>query len=207
MADSSSAGSNGTSSAGGAPAPESSNVWFYFVLAAAFFGLFFLTRGPSTSDKKIVRDVRPVVFQLLGGGELPMASLAGKVVMVNFWATWCPPCVAELPELQRAAEKYRDRLAIVGVSVDSGSPEEVQAFARRYGVSFPQARMSQSLAPFANFTSLPTTFLVGCDGQLRSRVSGGLSMSTIVAQLERLTSVSSAACRAPSPAVPSKPAT
>ena len=65
----------------------------------------------------------------LDGRQISASDWRGKVVLVNFWATWCPPCRAEIPDLVALQEKYREQLRIIGVSEDEGSPEAVRRFA------------------------------------------------------------------------------
>jgi thiol-disulfide isomerase/thioredoxin len=68
------------------------------------------------------------------GGELDMAGLRGRALLLNFWATWCPPCIKEMPELDRFARAHGQRVEVVGIAVDSLAP--VQAFLDRQPVSY-----------------------------------------------------------------------
>jgi thiol-disulfide isomerase/thioredoxin len=68
------------------------------------------------------------------GGELEMAGLRGRALLLNFWATWCPPCIKEMPEIDRFARAHGQRIAVVGIAVDSAAP--VQAFLARQPVSY-----------------------------------------------------------------------
>ena len=76
-------------------------------------------RNPATAPAFTVRD--------LDGREISSASWRGKVVILNFWATWCPPCRAEIPDLVALQDKYRDRLVVIGISEDEAPPEVVEA--------------------------------------------------------------------------------
>src|SRR5262245_6026154 len=73
----------------------------------------------------------------LDGREIDSRSLAGKVMLVNFWATWCPPCRAEIPDLVALQEKYRDQLQIIGVLQDESSTEDVKRFVAEYKINYP----------------------------------------------------------------------
>ncbi|HWK08882.1 MAG TPA: TlpA disulfide reductase family protein, partial [Vicinamibacterales bacterium] len=75
----------------------------------------------------------------LDGHQISSAGWAGKVVLVNFWATWCPPCRAEVPELVALQQKYRDQLQIIGISEDESSPEDVKRFAVEHRINYPIA--------------------------------------------------------------------
>src|SRR5262245_64210127 len=81
---------------------------------------------------RFFRDPKPLqAFTVydLDHREISTSNWRGKVVLVNFWATWCPPCRAEIPDLVALQTKYRERLQIIGVSQDEGSPEAVRRFA------------------------------------------------------------------------------
>ncbi|MGC9452832.1 MAG: TlpA family protein disulfide reductase [Oceanipulchritudo sp.] len=112
--------------------------------------------------------------QTLDGKQLSAESLAGKVVLVDFWATWCPPCRKEIPGFVELQEAYGDSgLVIVGVSLDRDGPPVVNSFAREYGIQYPLAMADQSiLEAFGGIEALPTTFLIDRNGRIVSRHVG-----------------------------------
>ena len=81
--------------------------------------------------------VPPFLVQDLDGNVVSTAQWQGKVVILNFWATWCPPCREEIPILTELAKKYKDNLLVVGVSVDDGSPDDVREFAKAFHMNYP----------------------------------------------------------------------
>ena len=94
-------------------------------------------------------------------------DLGGKVVLLNFWATWCPPCREEIPDLIELQNKYDGRLQIIGLSVDTGSPETVERFAEERKINYPVAIASPELeAKFGGVMGLPTSFLVDTEGRV-----------------------------------------
>src|SRR5258707_1119680 len=96
----------------------------------------------------------------LDGREISTASLRGKVVILNFWATWCPPCRAEIPDLIALQEKYRDHLVVIGVSEDEGGPELVRQFAAQQKMNYPIVMMTAELEKmFPGVSALPTSFI------------------------------------------------
>jgi thiol-disulfide isomerase/thioredoxin len=110
-------------------------------------------RNPAAAPTFIARD--------LDGHEVSTASLRGKVVLINFWATWCPPCRAEIPDLVALQEKYKDRLQIIGVSEDEVSPEVVKRFAADHQMNYPTVMTSPELERmFPGVSALPTSFIV-----------------------------------------------
>jgi thiol-disulfide isomerase/thioredoxin len=109
----------------------------------------------------------------LDGGAITPASLAGKVVLVNFWATWCGPCRAEMPMLVAMQDRYRDHLVVVGLSIDEGPADVVRAFARQMGVNFPIAIVGDEVQrAFGGVPSVPMTFVVNRTGGIVQRHTG-----------------------------------
>jgi cytochrome c biogenesis protein CcmG, thiol:disulfide interchange protein DsbE len=121
---------------------------------------------------------------LLDGDTASLADYRGKVVMLNIWATWCPPCVTELPSMQRVYETFADQgLEILAVAVDA-LPGERQAdgrvvgvvseFADRFGLTFPVALdPTGGTERLLEVNYLPTTFLIDREGRIRVREVGG----------------------------------
>jgi len=107
------------------------------------------------------------------GDAHQLASYRGKVVLINFWATWCPPCVKEMPSLQRAWEQLR-REHIEVLAVNIGEPAAVvEQFLQQYPVAFPVLLDPELTAATAGkVKGLPTTFVVDPEGQLVYRVMG-----------------------------------
>ena len=112
----------------------------------------------------------PVELRLpdLDGQERSLDELKGKVVLVSFWASWCTPCLEEMPSIQRLAEDLRDKpFAVIGVNVGE-SPLRVKTMVRRLGIGFP-VLLDRDSAVFDRWgaTVLPTTYVLDAEGVVR----------------------------------------
>jgi thiol-disulfide isomerase/thioredoxin len=128
-------------------------------------------RNPAGAPHFVARD--------LDGHELSTASLRGKVVIVNFWATWCGPCRAEIPDLVALQEKYRDRLQVIGISQDESPPEVVRRFAAQFHINYPVVMMTPELEKlFPGIGALPTSFIVDRESRIVQKHVGMLRAET-----------------------------
>jgi len=110
----------------------------------------------------------PLVLKDLKGASVDLAKLRGRVVLVNFWATWCEPCTAEMPSLQRLATKLEGRPFTVLAVNDGESRQKIEAFLRKSGVALEVLLdPDQRAAPDWKAGGLPMSFLVGADGKVR----------------------------------------
>jgi len=98
------------------------------------------------------------------------SNLRFKVVVLNFWATWCPPCVAEMPEFQSLYEKYRDRVDFLMVTNDK--PEAVEAFIKKNHYQFPVLYLAENPPEPLSFSALPTTFIISKEGRVVTKKTG-----------------------------------
>ena len=135
--------------------------------------------------------VPDVTMETLDGRSISMADQQGKVVLVNFWATWCGPCREEIPFLVRLAERYPDHLTVIGVSEDHGSPDTVAAFAAQYGVNYPIVMSTPEIKrAFPGVFALPTSFVVDPEGLMVESHVGLISPVILEQETRYLTSLS-----------------
>lgn len=122
------------------------------------------------------------------GQVLTADSLRGKVVLVNVWATWCPPCRAEMPALQQLADANRDAgMVLLGLSVDRGPAGQVDAFLAERGITYPVAIVDQDvIRAFGGVRGYPTSFLLDRDGVVRHEVMGPVGPITLRPAIGRL---------------------
>jgi len=126
----------------------------------------------------------------LKGDSLTLSDLGGRLVVLNFWATWCGPCVKEMPTLEHLRDRLGERgLSVLAVSLDMGDPKRVADFVRGYGWQLPIL-----LDPLAQVGDryairvMPTTYVIGPDGIIRGRSFGAKEWDTpaAVALMESL---------------------
>ena len=110
----------------------------------------------------------------LNGNSVASSSLRGKVVILDFWATWCPPCRAEVPDLVRLQAKYRDQgLAVVGLSLDAGGAKDVQPFVEEHDVNYTMLIGNEEITKaYGNISMIPTKFVLDRDGKVVQRFVG-----------------------------------
>ena len=118
-----------------------------------------LTSGKGVKIKFSDKPVKLPDFSIqdINGKTITPADWAGKVVLINFWATWCGPCRSEIPELIEFQKHYADELVIVGLSVDEGSPADVKKFVAENGMNYTVAIADEALQKaFGGVTAVPS---------------------------------------------------
>ena len=121
-----------------------------------------------------------------GGQSFSLADLRGTPVVLNFWATWCPPCRAELPELQAASERLAGQVAIIGVN-QAEAPADVLAFASQLELTFEiPLDVQMEASRRYQVRSLPTTFFIDRSGVIRQMQVGPLTEATLSQQLRSI---------------------
>jgi len=129
-------------------------------------------------------------LETLDGETVTLSDLRGQAVLVNFWATWCPPCRAEMPAFQEAYQDYEDQgFVIVAVNATlQDNPADIAAFIAEYGLSFPVVLDVEGVANrLYQVQSLPTSFFIDKDGVISEVVIGGpIAEALIHSRIEEL---------------------
>ena len=126
-------------------------------------------------------------LERLGGGTFRLSDQRGKVVVLNVWATWCPPCREEIPDLITIQDDMREQVVVVGVSIDTGDPADVQAFAEEFGINYPVVIDDGTITEkYGPILGIPTTFLIDGSGHLQLKASGMVTREQLRPVLERL---------------------
>ncbi len=141
-----------------------------------------LGEGPVTNP-------RPAEFGLpaLDGGVVRLSDGRGRFLMVDFWASWCPPCRQEAPVLERVWQEYRGgQVGFVGIAVWD-SEEEMRRFVERYGITYPVGLDNTgTVAVDFGLTGIPEKYLIGPDGTVRRRFIGPMTEEALRAALDSL---------------------
>jgi len=131
---------------------------------------------------RFFRDPKPApafTVKDLDGRDIAPASLRGKVVIVNFWATWCGPCRAEIPDLVALQEKYKDTLQVIGISEDEAGVDVVRRFAAEHKINYPVAMMTPEIEKmYPGISALPTSFILDKESRVVQKHVGMLTART-----------------------------
>jgi thiol-disulfide isomerase/thioredoxin len=125
-------------------------------------------------------------FTLPDGSVQKLSDLRGKKVVLNFWATWCLPCLDEMPDLDKVSKEYRDSVVIIGVNKAEGL-EQIQRFTQEVSVSFALvANPEGDIAQRYRTINLPMSFFINSDGTVGARKLGVVDYTTIKRNVDAL---------------------
>jgi cytochrome c biogenesis protein CcmG/thiol:disulfide interchange protein DsbE len=160
------------------------------VLGPALAILGLLAYGFTTEPKFIptpfiAKPAPPFTLPLFDGSRLALDQLRGKVVFLNFWASWCPPCRAEARMLEAAWQKYREQgVVFVGANIQD-EEASARAFLREFGITYPNGLdHGARIAIEYGVWGLPETFFIDRDGRITYKHVGALGWQTITTKLE-----------------------
>jgi thiol-disulfide isomerase/thioredoxin len=129
---------------------------------------------------KDARTVPPLVMKTIDGKTLDSKDFKGKVVLVNFWATWCQPCRDEIPDLIELQERYKDQLIVVGISSDEGPVDMVSRFVAEHKMNYPIVMETEELGKvFPGIYALPTTFTLDSNMRMVQKHIGRLNPAIV----------------------------
>ena len=156
-----------------------------FVFIACVFLIVFL-RKERDSTLKTAEPIQPglempnFTFPDINGKEVSLSDHRGKVVLVNVWATWCPPCRQEMPSMQSLYEKFKgENFEILAVSIDSEGREAVAPFMRKMNLTFPALLdPGETIRSLYGITGVPESFIIDKQGILVQKIIGPINWAT-----------------------------
>ena len=138
-------------------------------LATAFQSSWFAARAQEAVEPQAV----DFTLQDIEGNTVRLSSYLGRWVIINFWATWCTPCLREIPELSWVNEKYSTKAVVIGVNYETINQLSLKTFIDKHRIDYPVVRVgTQPLIPFEPLIGLPTTFFVNPKGYYVARHTG-----------------------------------
>lgn len=151
----------------------------HLFLATLFTATAF-AQAPATSPDWELKDVN--------GKTVKSSDFKGKVVILDFWATWCPPCVKGIPEFIELQNEFGSKgLVVVGISLDQDGPAVVKAFMEKMKVNYPMVMGDESVvAAFGGVEGIPTTFIIDKEGKIRGKHVGYTAKSQFEADIKPL---------------------
>ncbi len=154
-------------------------------IAALFILVAAINSCSASDDSRLAPDFRLID---LNGGEISLSDYEGKVLYLNFWATWCPPCRAEIPDFIEFYKEYKDQgLEILGVSVDQISADKVLAFVKANEMNYPVAMYTMELInDYRPGNSIPTTIVIDRKGMIRHKQVGMMSKEMLIRIFQEL---------------------
>ena len=151
---------------------------------------FGIAGGEDPTDADAVGKVAPLDYTVkdMNGADVHLASYKGKIILLNFWATWCPPCKVEIPDLIALQEQYKDDIVVLGFSVDD-TAEQLQPFADEYKMNYPvlvglgHENIQEAYGPM---WGIPVTVIIDREGKIAKKQSGIRTKEQIEREIKAL---------------------
>jgi cytochrome c biogenesis protein CcmG/thiol:disulfide interchange protein DsbE len=146
--------------------------WFV-ILSLCGSGLFFLFQCSQEKSEPTLSPAPDFALKTLDGREVVLSKLKGKVILLDFWATWCGPCRESIPHLIHLYKTYqKDGLEVIGMNVDRGDINTVKRFVNSMDIPYSIISTPEDVARNFGITGLPTAIIIDKQGKIREKISG-----------------------------------
>ncbi|MXZ05208.1 MAG: TlpA family protein disulfide reductase [Rhodothermaceae bacterium] len=131
-----------------------------------------------------VRPAPDFTLKTLEGDSLQLSALMGRTVLLNFWATWCTPCLQEMPMLAQLHREWEERgVTVLGISLDHGDTEIITHYTNRLGIPYPILLGSDAVATAYQVIALPATYVIDTNGMITNHITGLVNIEELEAVL------------------------
>lgn len=141
----------------------------------------------------VAAETKDYEFIDLQGNSSKLSDYRGKWVIVNLWATWCPPCLVEIPDLIMFQDENKERAVVLGVSYENLENDKVKAFAESQMINYPvvkfPGRVDGRTTPFGDLKGLPTTYMVTPDGEVVAARTGMVDQKMLESFMEKFSAM------------------
>lgn len=164
--------------------------WIY---TGIFFTVVLILFAVNNTNGDSEQGPYPPNYQESQAELLKLSDLKGKVVIIDFWATWCPPCRKGIPDFVELKDEYKDKgLEVVGISLDAitkggATTNDVVPFIAEYKINYPIVRGNENIVySFGDINSIPTTFILDKEGKVIERLQGFIPKETLVSKINAI---------------------
>jgi len=168
------------------------NRFLSIALFAGIIGMLYLSTGAVVPIQKQAesdetnKKAPEISLSDISGEKISLEKLRGKVILLDFWATWCPPCRMSVPDLLELQNRYSaKKLQVIGIGLDK--KDNIILFAEQYKINYPVAAGDQSIAnKYGGITGIPTMFIIDKKGNIRKKFEGYTRKNVLEAEIEKL---------------------
>ncbi len=131
--------------------------------------------------KIVATNNKTVILTTLNGATIDLTKLGGKWVIINYWASWCRPCYKEIPELNKVAANYQNKLLVLGISYDQVAIDKLPTVIKKMQIKFPTLKVDPAMElGIENVPGLPVTYLINPQGKLVKELLGVQTEATLL---------------------------
>ncbi len=147
-----------------------------------------LTENTNTSDMSASNNQAPnFTLEDTNGKKVSLSDYKGKVVIIDFWATWCPPCRRGIPDLIDIQKQFKNKVVVLGISVDTDTKGDVPSFVKNMGINYTVLYASPEVVQaYGNIDAIPTSFIIDKKGKIINQHVGLTPKETLINEIKNL---------------------